>query len=71
MLLSILHHEKSIMEGSRKNKPEIMTYYNSTKGGIDVMHQMVHNYSCKCQTKRRPMVLWYNIMDVHSTASRI
>uniref|UniRef100_UPI00358F4BCF piggyBac transposable element-derived protein 4-like n=1 Tax=Myxine glutinosa TaxID=7769 RepID=UPI00358F4BCF len=66
LFLSTLHHEKSIMEGSIKNQPEIITYYNSTKGGVDVMDQMVHNYSCKRQTKRWPLVLWYNILDVAS-----
>uniref|UniRef100_A0A8C4PWH1 PiggyBac transposable element-derived protein domain-containing protein n=1 Tax=Eptatretus burgeri TaxID=7764 RepID=A0A8C4PWH1_EPTBU len=64
ILLSTLHHDKSVVEESRKKKPEIVTYYNSTKGGINVMDQMVRTYSCKRQTRRWPMVMWYNVLDV-------
>uniref|UniRef100_UPI00358F8AC9 piggyBac transposable element-derived protein 4-like n=1 Tax=Myxine glutinosa TaxID=7769 RepID=UPI00358F8AC9 len=64
ILLSTLHHDKSVMEESRKKKPEIMTYYNSTKGGGKLMDQMVRAYSCKRQTRRWPMVMWYNLLDV-------
>ena len=28
------------------------------------MNEMIRYYSCKRQTKRWPMVLWYNMLDV-------
>ena len=40
VLLSTLHHDESLQEGSIRKKPEIITYYNSTKGGVDIMDQM-------------------------------
>ena len=63
ILLSTLHKDKSIHDGPKK-KPEIISYYNQTKGGVDTMDEMVRYYSCKRQTKRWPMVLWYNMLDV-------
>ena len=47
-----------------QKKPEIIWYYDKTKGGVDIMEKMVRCYSCKRQTKRWPMVLWYNMLDV-------
>uniref|UniRef100_UPI00358EDC05 piggyBac transposable element-derived protein 4-like n=1 Tax=Myxine glutinosa TaxID=7769 RepID=UPI00358EDC05 len=64
VLLSTMHHDKSVQEESKKKKPDIITYYNSTKGGVDLMDKMVRTYSCKRQTRRWPMVMWYNVMDV-------
>jgi hypothetical protein len=35
-----------------KLKPEIINYYNSTKGSVDTMQQMVSNYTWKQSTRR-------------------
>ena len=63
ILLSTIHDCKSIHDGPKK-KPEIILYDNQNKGGVDTMDEMVRYYSCKRQTKRWPMVLWYNMLDV-------
>ena len=63
ILLSTMHNDKSIHDGLKK-KPEIISYYNQTEGGVDTMDKMVRHYSCKRKTKRWPMVLWYNMLDV-------
>uniref|UniRef100_G3N7D4 PiggyBac transposable element-derived protein domain-containing protein n=1 Tax=Gasterosteus aculeatus TaxID=69293 RepID=G3N7D4_GASAC len=63
-LLSTMHHDKEVDENSRKKKTEVITYYNKTKGGVDTTDQMVGTYTCKRQTQRWPMVLWYNIIDI-------
>ena len=62
--LSTMHHNKVVDENSRKKKTEIITFYNKTKGGVDTTDQMVGTYTCKRQTQRWPMVLWYNIIDI-------
>ncbi|XP_048861754.1 piggyBac transposable element-derived protein 4-like [Brienomyrus brachyistius] len=41
VLLSTMHHDKTVDENSRKKKPEVITFYNKTKGGVDTMDQMV------------------------------
>ena len=38
-----MHNDKGI-ESLGETKPEIIQYYNSTKGGVDTMDQMVRYY---------------------------
>ncbi|KAL7837048.1 hypothetical protein SRHO_G00267590 [Serrasalmus rhombeus] len=64
LLLSTMHHSKMVDENSQKKKPEAILFYNQTKGGVDTNDQMVGNYTCKRQTQRWPMVLWYNMIDI-------
>ncbi|KAL2095507.1 hypothetical protein ACEWY4_010226 [Coilia grayii] len=64
VLLSTMHDDKAVDDSSQKKKPEVIQYYNKTKGGVDTMDQMVGNYSCQRRTRRWPMVLWYNMLDV-------
>ncbi|CAH2006847.1 unnamed protein product [Acanthoscelides obtectus] len=37
ILLSTMHHDKSVSDTNRK--PEIIEFYNSTKGGVDSLDQ--------------------------------
>ncbi|KAL1262856.1 hypothetical protein QQF64_005595 [Cirrhinus molitorella] len=64
ILLSTMHTSKALNETSAKIKPEVIQYYNRTKGGVSSVKQMAENYTCKRQTKRWPMLLWYNMLDV-------
>ncbi|KAJ8363286.1 hypothetical protein SKAU_G00121170 [Synaphobranchus kaupii] len=57
VLLSTMHDDKAVDDNSVKKKPEMIQYYNKTKGGVDTMDQMVRTYSCKWRTRRWPMVL--------------
>jgi hypothetical protein len=70
ILLSSFHHDVSI-DDERKKKPEIILYYNETKGGVDRMDQMVQTYSYKRKTKRWPMIFFFNIVDVGAIAAFI
>ena len=38
--------------------------YNASKAGVDTMDQMVRTYTSKRMTRRWPMVLFYNLLDV-------
>ncbi|KAJ8405400.1 hypothetical protein AAFF_G00318730 [Aldrovandia affinis] len=62
VLLSFMHDDKAVDHNSRKRKPKVSQYYNRTKIGVDLMDQMVH--TCKQQTRRWPMGLWHNLIDV-------
>ena len=64
-LLSTMHSVKG-SESTTKNKHEIIEYYNSTKGGVDTMDEMTQCYSTKRMTYRRPMVIFFNMLDVSS-----
>ena len=39
-MLSSMHYDSTVYDEIRK-KPEIIKYYNSTKGGVDRMDQMI------------------------------
>ena len=68
-LLSSMHAEPEIDESTRKMKPEIVTYYNNTKGGVDAVDYMAHQFSTKRKTRRWPMAIFANMLDVAGIAS--
>ncbi|KAL7870844.1 hypothetical protein SRHO_G00083410 [Serrasalmus rhombeus] len=49
--------------GSDK-KPIIILDYNKNKGGVDNLDKMTATYTCQRMTRRWPMVVFYNILDV-------
>lgn len=63
LLMSSLHHIVDVRDDDQK-KPEIIHYYNHTKGGVDVLDQLVSNYTCKRMTNRWPVALFSNMIDV-------
>ncbi|CAK1588307.1 unnamed protein product [Parnassius mnemosyne] len=63
LLISSMHHDNKIVE-SEKKKPEIILYYNRTKGGVDTNDQMCANYNVGRRTKRWPMVIFYHLLNV-------
>ncbi|XP_056157036.1 piggyBac transposable element-derived protein 4-like [Lampris incognitus] len=62
-ILSSMHTTVGIMEGP-KSKPESVTYYNNTKYSVDILDQMVRMYSVKSGTRRWPVAVFYNILDL-------
>ena len=52
-----------------KNKPKIILQYNKTKGRVVAMDQMVHAFIWNRKTKRWLMVIFFNMVDLTSTAS--
>lgn len=70
IFLSTMHHSKKI-DVSNKNKSEINLYYNSTKGGVDTLDQMVHEYTVRRKTNRWPVAFFQNIVDVVGIASLV
>lgn len=70
ILLSTMHMTGEV-ENTDAAKPEIIKYYNKTKGGVDVMDKMLGEYTVKRRTKRWPLALFYNMVDVAALASYI
>ena len=67
---STMHHDCAVAPQAPKKKPDIICFYNSTKGAVDSVDQMAHAYS-KRITRRWPMVLFYNTLDLSTIAARI
>lgn len=47
-----------------KRKPNTILSYNSTKCGVDTVDQMAKLYSVKAPTRRWPIQVWYNIVNL-------
>ena len=62
LLLSTVHNDDTVDLAS--NKPNIILDYNKTKGGVDTLDKLVRTYTCKRKTKRWPMVLFFNMIDI-------
>ena len=63
-LLSTMHLDKGTELPGPEEKPEVITYYNAMKGGVDTMDQMVRWFTTKRKTRRWPMVIFYNTLDI-------
>ena len=64
ILLSTMHHNISIDEEDPQKRLEIIKFYNKTKIEVDVVNQLVQTYTCKRQTRRWPLILFYNPLDI-------
>ena len=69
ILLSTMHHNKSI-DGDTQ-KPEIIHFYNMTKGGVDSLDQKVSTHSTARRTRRWPMVIFFAILDIAAVNGHI
>jgi hypothetical protein len=47
-----------------KKIPETVAFYNSTKFGVDVVDQMARKYTVKAGSRRWPVQVFYNILDL-------
>lgn len=72
LLLSSLHESDAIDKNTReKLKPEIITTYNETKGGVDMVDKLCALYNCARNTRRWPMVAFFSIMSVAGINSQV
>lgn len=63
LLLSTQHAEPLVATDGKK-KPEVMHFYNETKGGVDTVDQMLGTYTCRVATRRWPMAVFLMMLDV-------
>lgn len=65
VLLSTMHHGADIDSTSGdKQKPEIIMFYNSTKGGVDANDQLCGTYNVGRRTKRWPLNIFFHLLNV-------
>ena len=48
----------------QRKKPETILFYNKTKAGVDVIDQMTRKYSVKPASRRWPIHVFYNVIDL-------
>ncbi|GBP46696.1 PiggyBac transposable element-derived protein 4 [Eumeta japonica] len=69
VLISSMHHE---MESDPlTEKPEIIVFYNSTKGGVDSLDQKCTIFSVMRRTRRWPMVIFGTMMNISTVNSHV
>lgn len=65
LLLSSLHHDSKIDETTgEKKKPEINTFYNTTKGGVDVADELCSTYKVCRNSNKWPLTLFYAMLNM-------
>lgn len=62
-VLSSMHKTVTI-EKDGKRIPETVRFYNDTKFGVDVTDQMARTNSVKSKSRRWPLQVFYNILDL-------
>ena len=62
-ILSTLH-PSVMVHTTTKKKPETVTFYDKTKCGVDIADQMARQYTVKAGTRRWPVAVFYNILDL-------
>ena len=70
VVLILTAHYTNAVEGAHK-KPMAIMDYNKNKAGMETMDQILGTYTCKRGTKRWPLTMFYNIVDVATLASFI
>lgn len=72
ILVSTFHCDDAIDESSgEQKKPKIITFYNSTKVGVDVADQMCATYNVCRNTKRWPMIIFFTMMNIAGINSHV
>ncbi|XP_054709139.1 piggyBac transposable element-derived protein 4-like [Uloborus diversus] len=71
-VISTMHYDDSIdpSTGDAK-KPEIITFYNLTKGAVDVVDEMSANFSTARISKRWPMVVFFSVLNTAAINARV
>lgn len=65
LLLSTMHSTDEIdPESEEANKPYILTFYNSTKGGVDVADEYKARYSVSRTSNRWPLTLFFSLLNI-------
>lgn len=71
LVISTMHNDDSIDSDCARSKPEMITFYNSTKGGIDSVDQMKEKYSVSRNSRRWPLTIFFSVLNIAGINSQI
>ena len=64
MLLSTMHHTDEIDPDSGEFKKSYMLmFFNSTKGGVDIVDEYMARYSVARTSNRWPLILFFTLLN--------
>lgn len=64
VLIISTQHREPLVSTDAKKKPEVMLFYNQTKGGVDTIDQVIGTYTCRMATRRWPVAVFLMMLDV-------
>ena len=64
LVLAVSTQHRTALVDSRTNKPDLVLYYNATKGGVDVMDAITEYYMYKPPVTRWPTAFFFFLMGV-------
>lgn len=72
LLISSMHMNSEIDESSGDlQKPQIISFYNSTKGGVDTVDQMCTEYNVMRNSRRWPLTIFFHLVNVAGINSHV
>ena len=70
-LLSSMYSLADVDASDEKKKSEMILFYNANKVGVDCFDQMAHLYTTRSVSRRWPITVWGNILDIAAINSYI
>ena len=70
-LLSSMHSSANVDASNEKKKPEMILFYNANKVGVDRFDQMARLYTTRSASRRWPVAVWGNILDIAAINSYV
>lgn len=65
ILMSTMHNDAAIeADTGDKQKPEIISYYNRTKNGVDLIDKMCSLYDVSRNSRRWPVTVFYDLINL-------
>lgn len=71
LVISTMHNDDSIDTDCARSKPEMIKFYNSTKGGVDTVDQMKGKYSVSRNSRRWPLTIFFSVLNIAGINSQI
>lgn len=62
--MSSMHNDDAIDGESEKQKQEMITFYNKTKIGVDLVDQLCQKYNVTRINRRWAMVIFYDLLNI-------
>ena len=70
-LLSSMHNSTNVDTSNEKKKPEMILFYNANKVEVDCFDQMARLYIIRSASRRWPVAVWGNILDIAAINSYV
>jgi len=72
MMLSTMHTQGDIDPNSGDKKlPEVISFYNMSKGGVDVVDELKGEYSVSRNSHRWPLTVFFSLLNIAGINSQI